>query len=344
MLVPPAATACHEWAAVPGTQQAVLNPAVGATQETSPTSVEPLPTWPLRFMTVLSDSSGSGSSSDLADLGGKGSLGVVVVQVVQPHEVGSHHAAERFVGKDLDDAAQVLGLELGLGRQRAGLGAFEQAWIELADDVGSRVADVEERLGEIGHDIGGAAAGRDDVMDPREVGRVLAQQLGGVVGELDGVERRPALLGGAGGMRTLASEPELGGDPRLARLVAGRVRARRVPVKHGVAIVEEPRADEKRLGAASLLGRAAVVAKRAPKRARLQLLGQRDAGGSRGDAEEVVAATVAGGGARPRFRSGTLSCARPGSASYSPRIAITGLPEPTVAMNAVGIPATPRSI
>ncbi len=29
MLVPPAATACHEWAGVPGTQQAVLKPAVG---------------------------------------------------------------------------------------------------------------------------------------------------------------------------------------------------------------------------------------------------------------------------------------------------------------------------
>ena len=43
------------------------------------------------------------------------------------------------------------------------------------------------------------------------------------------------------------------------------------------------------------------------------------------------------------FRSGTFSCARPGSASYSPRMAITGLPEPTVAMKAVGIPATPRS-
>ena len=39
--VPPDATACHECAAVPGTQVAVLNPAVGTFQLTSPTSVEP---------------------------------------------------------------------------------------------------------------------------------------------------------------------------------------------------------------------------------------------------------------------------------------------------------------
>ena len=41
ILVPPAATACHECAAVPGTHVAVLIPAVGTTQLTSPTSVEP---------------------------------------------------------------------------------------------------------------------------------------------------------------------------------------------------------------------------------------------------------------------------------------------------------------
>ena len=39
--VPPDATACHECDAVPGTQVAVLTPAVGTSQLTSPTSVEP---------------------------------------------------------------------------------------------------------------------------------------------------------------------------------------------------------------------------------------------------------------------------------------------------------------
>src|SRR5580704_2179722 len=54
MPVPPAATACHECAEVPGTQQPVENPAVGTTQETSPTSVEPLPILPLLFSTCES--------------------------------------------------------------------------------------------------------------------------------------------------------------------------------------------------------------------------------------------------------------------------------------------------
>ena len=42
MLMPPAATACQLWAGVPGTQVAVPNPAVGTTQLTSPTSVDPI--------------------------------------------------------------------------------------------------------------------------------------------------------------------------------------------------------------------------------------------------------------------------------------------------------------
>ena len=53
-----AATACHEWAEVPGTQQAVVNPAVGTTHETSPTSVEPVPTCPVRSATRPRFSSG----------------------------------------------------------------------------------------------------------------------------------------------------------------------------------------------------------------------------------------------------------------------------------------------
>ncbi len=38
--VPPAAIACHEWATVPGTHVAVERLARGATQLTSPASVE----------------------------------------------------------------------------------------------------------------------------------------------------------------------------------------------------------------------------------------------------------------------------------------------------------------
>ena len=39
---------------------------------------------------------------------------------------------------------------------------------------------------------------------------------------------------------------------------------------------------------------------------------------------------------------GTAACAKPGRASYSARMAITGLPAPYSATKAVGIPAMPR--
>ena len=41
---------------------------------------------------------------------------------------------------------------------------------------------------------------------------------------------------------------------------------------------------------------------------------------------------------------GTVSCDKPGRASNSPIIPITGLPSPYVAVKAVGIPASPFSI
>jgi hypothetical protein len=48
---------------VPGTQQAVPNPVVGTTHETSATSVEPLPTEPLTSLTFLMSSNGRGVSN-----------------------------------------------------------------------------------------------------------------------------------------------------------------------------------------------------------------------------------------------------------------------------------------
>ena len=50
---PPEATACQLWPGIPGVKQAVLNPVVGTTQETSPTSVDPIPIVP-RVLTTSS--------------------------------------------------------------------------------------------------------------------------------------------------------------------------------------------------------------------------------------------------------------------------------------------------
>ena len=69
MVVPPAATACHECAEVPGTQQAVVNPAVGTTHETSPTSVEPVPTWPAAIGDTRRGSPAAAAASRRASCG-----------------------------------------------------------------------------------------------------------------------------------------------------------------------------------------------------------------------------------------------------------------------------------
>jgi hypothetical protein len=65
--VPPAATACHECAVVPGTHVAVLRPAVGTFQLTSPTSVdaEPVGAFGTNGLTVAAVAiAGASSGSD----------------------------------------------------------------------------------------------------------------------------------------------------------------------------------------------------------------------------------------------------------------------------------------
>ena len=121
MLVPPAATACHEWAGVPGTQQAVLKPAVGH----DPGDVTDVGR-PLADLDPWGFNPAEGFErkrllEGLTNLRGERLLRVVVAQVVQPQEVLPDDAAQRFVRQDFDDSAQILGFELGLGRQRPGL-------------------------------------------------------------------------------------------------------------------------------------------------------------------------------------------------------------------------------
>ena len=64
MLMPPAATACQLCAGVPGTQVAVRNCAVGTTQLTSATSVEPPAGVRFHSATFSCDPMGRGRASD----------------------------------------------------------------------------------------------------------------------------------------------------------------------------------------------------------------------------------------------------------------------------------------
>ena len=109
--------------------------------------------------------------------------------------------------------------------------------------------------------------------------------------------------------------------------------------------LKSPAADEKRFGAAAFLGRAAMIAQRAAKQHPdfSCSASEANAGGGRRDAEEVVAATVAGRKPGPRPPLGHVFLREARQRVEFAKIATTGLPAPTVAINAVGIPATPRS-
>ena len=137
MVVPPAATACQEWAEVPGTQQAVVNPAVGTTQETSPTSVEPEPPCPLRSATPRQVPPDAGGSDSVLRMPAANSASLAsYCRSFCRIEFRPRHLSERVVGHDLQDTPEVLRLQPGFGGQCAGLGAFEQAGIELLHDLG----------------------------------------------------------------------------------------------------------------------------------------------------------------------------------------------------------------
>ena len=176
MVVPPAATACQECAVVPGTKQAVVNPAVGTTQETSPTSDRARPD-PAAVIEHLSEpfQRGERRGEGLANPSGERGLPLVVLQVVEPREVRPHHSTEDRIGDDLHDPALVLGLQSRLGGQRAGLGALDEPEIERPHDVGLRVADVVVDLGEVGDDVRGLSSGGDDVVDSRVFRRMFAE-------------------------------------------------------------------------------------------------------------------------------------------------------------------------
>jgi hypothetical protein len=106
------------------------------------------------------------------------------------------------------------------------------------------------------------------------------------------VERAAALLGGTGGVRGGAVEPELDRDPGQATGVAGAVPRARVPVEDGVAVVEQPGPGHEHLRRPAFLRRAHVEPHRALERPGLDLLGDGGARRQRRGAEQVVPARV----------------------------------------------------
>ena len=285
-------------------------------------------------------------------LGGQGGLdlgreGLVLGREdgrAQALELGLHQPLERRIADEVRVAADDAVADLGLGHQRGAVGDLAHARHELVQLVelagADQVAHGRVRLHDVRRDSAGIG---DRVVDAGGLRHVLAHVVDADVHQLDGVERAPPELRAGGGMggAALELEQELVAGQRDRRV--DRRERRRMPGDRDVDVVEQARAHQEALGGAAFLGRAAVVADTARRsgrrqpildgRGREQRAGARaGCGRSRGPGRESTR------GSRRATPAAWLS---PGSASYSPRKAITGPPDPASPMTAVGIPARP---
>ena len=196
----------------------------------------------------------------------------------------------------------------------APFGDEHQSVVDGARHVDIRVADVVVRLGERGHHVRRVAAGRDHVMNPRTVRRVLPKKLGAVVQDRHRVERRSARLGRRGGMGAPPAVAELRRHSGQVRRITGGVPVTRMPVEHRVDVVEQARPGHERLRAAAFLRRRAVEPDRSLNRARANAAGHGEGSAQRAGAEQVVAAgmTPVGPFARRTGRNGLLRQSRQG--------------------------------
>ena len=156
ILVPPAATACHECADVPGTQQAVENPTVGTTHETSPTSVDPLPPLcPVRSATRLRlDGAATAGPAFSGYARRTWFLCSSYFRSSKLHQVRAGHSRQRFIGQHFEDAPQILRFQPRFRPQahppRRISEGVDKAFVAPATWVPNAV----ENLGEIRHRVG----------------------------------------------------------------------------------------------------------------------------------------------------------------------------------------------
>ena len=151
-----------------------------------------------------------------------------------------HDRREVAVRQDVPDRAGESELHLGVGAERGAAGGVGDALPDAVEHAHVVVARVVVDLGEIGHDVGRAAAVGDHVVDARIGRNVLAHQVDHGVHRFDAVERRAAAVRRARRVRRHAAEAELGGD-------VGQ-RARRARPRCGPRHATRPRHRHRRTG------------------------------------------------------------------------------------------------
>ena len=135
------------------------------------------------------------------------------IEIVEFAQVHQRHLRQCRIGQYFERPPLIVDFEFSFGRQGAGLCAQFEAAVNTAGHDGVGMAHVKVHLGEFGDDVGRLAPCGDHVVNPREVGGVLAQKFCGVRGDFDGVEGRSPLVRGAGRMGRLSPKSKFGCDP-----------------------------------------------------------------------------------------------------------------------------------
>lgn len=227
----------------------------------------------------------------LAEVGGEVLFFGAVLQAAEGAEVTIKKGGEGVVGQHVVDGGLDGDFVFGFSGESGTGGGVLDALPDVVEDLHGGMAGVDVDFGVVGDDVGGAAAGGDDVVDAGLLGDVLAEEVDGVVEEHDGVEGGAALFGVRGGVGGDAAEAELGGDVGEGGFETGLIGVAGVPGEDGVDVFEGAGADHVDFAAAALFGGGTEDFERAFE----ALIAEGDGGEDGAGAEEVVAAAVAGG-------------------------------------------------
>ena len=145
---------------------------------------------------------------------------------------------ERGVGDQLVAIGLDVDVELGAGHQRRPAGDVVDPAVVGLDVAVCIGADEVPDGGLGGHDVRGAAAVGDDVVEPRIFFDVLSHVVDADVHQFDGIEGAASAFGTAGRMRRRSVKGELHRDERLGAARPRVVLGGRMPVQAGVEVFE----------------------------------------------------------------------------------------------------------
>ncbi|MNL17608.1 hypothetical protein D3C87_1387110 [compost metagenome] len=138
-------------------------------------------------------------------------------------------------------------------------------------------------------------------MHPAILRHVFAQEIDADIHQFNGIERRATKMGGVGGMGSNALETIKIFQHREIVGGAHAVEGRGMPCQSRIDIVKKTGTHHESLAGTALFAGAAIITHRAGQVVGFQMPGKCDGGHQRADAEQIVAAAMAGGVGFKRF-------------------------------------------